>query len=131
LTQGQRSYLIAIGRGKGGLGWAFNFLSLLDERAAGVAVDIEGLGLATGAVEREHELSAEAFPQRVCGDELLQFSDQVRVLAEGEIASMRRSSAARRSSSSRAIAVCANGVGELGERRAAPEGEGLAQRLGR
>jgi hypothetical protein len=81
---------------------------LLDERSARVPVDLERLRLAARAVEREHELGAEALAERVRGDELLQLSDDFPVPAEGEIGLDRRSSAARRNSSSRPIAVCAN-----------------------
>ena len=53
---------------------------VFDEEIAAGAVDVERFGLPAGAVEREHQLTARAFPQRVLGDHALQFTDE-RVMA--------------------------------------------------
>ena len=58
---------------------------LLDQRPARVAVDVERLGLATRAVEREHELAAQALAQRVLGDQRLELADELGVAAEREL----------------------------------------------
>jgi hypothetical protein len=52
---------------------------LVDERSARVLVGVERLGLATGAVQRRHQVPAQALPERVLGDERLEFADQLAV----------------------------------------------------
>ncbi len=47
--------------------------------------DVERLGLATVAVERDHELLAEALALGVLGGELLELGDDAAVLAVGEL----------------------------------------------
>ena len=58
---------------------------LLVEGLAGLPVDLEGVSLAPGAVEGEHELSAQALTQRVVSDQGLELPDQVGRLAQGEV----------------------------------------------
>ena len=58
---------------------------LLDQHAAGGLVGLERLSLPPRAVEREHQLRAEAFPQRMLADEPLQLGDQRAVPADGEV----------------------------------------------
>ena len=83
---------------------------LLDERAPRLAVDLERLGLAPAAIEREHQLPGEPLAVAVLGDELLQLADERGVAARRPGRRRRAaSSAVSRSSSSRAISVCANG----------------------
>jgi hypothetical protein len=50
---------------------------LVHERPAGVLVDVQRVGLAARAVEREHELAAQALAQRIPGDERLELADEV------------------------------------------------------
>ena len=57
---------------------------LLDQQRAPAAVDLQRLGLATGAVEREHQLTARAFAQRLRGDELLQVGQRLGVTAASQ-----------------------------------------------
>ena len=95
---------------------------LLDERAARVPVDVERLRLPPRAVEREHELGAEALAERVGGDELLQLADDVRMPAEGEIRldpALERGQAQLLEARDRRLRERL--VGEVGERRPAPE----------
>ncbi len=57
---------------------------VLDEQFADPAEFGEGLGLASGAVEGEHQVAAEGFAQRVLGDQFAQVADEFAALAEGE-----------------------------------------------
>ena len=99
---------------------------LLDERAAGVPVGLQRVGLPAGAVERQHQLPARPLAQRVLGDERLELRDQLGVAAEREIGLDPVLEAARRSSSSRAISDLGERLeGEVRERRPAPERERL------
>ena len=50
---------------------------LLDQVPAAVAHDLERVGLAAGAVEREHQRPAQPLAQRVLGHERAQLADQV------------------------------------------------------
>ena len=59
--------------------------SSLRELAPRRPVDLQRLGLARRAVEREHQLAAQPLAQRVLGDQRLQLADQVRVPAGGEV----------------------------------------------
>ena len=54
---------------------------LLTESAAGALVGVEGVTLASGAVEGAHELGVQAFAQGIGGDERFQLGDQPRVPA--------------------------------------------------
>ena len=82
----------------------------LDERPARVAVGLQRVGLAAGAVEREHPLRRAA--ARVAGARAISASssgDDRVVLAPARVRSNRRSTAASRSSSRRPISGGANG----------------------
>ena len=50
---------------------------LLGQRLAGVAVGLQGLGLAPGAVEGEHALGVEALVERVLGEQRLEGADHL------------------------------------------------------
>jgi len=54
------------------------------EQGAGVAVEIKRLGLPSGAVEREHQLTARTFPQRLLVDQLLELRPDPNLLPERE-----------------------------------------------
>ena len=83
---------------------------LAAEQPPGVAVDAEGVGLASGAIQRQHQLRAQPLSQRVGRDERLELADELGVAPEREARPRSASScAASRSSSSCAIACCANG----------------------
>ena len=43
------------------------------------------VGLTAGAVQRQHEQAAQPLPQRMVGDEVPQFRDQVGVIADREV----------------------------------------------
>ena len=58
---------------------------LLDERLARGAVGGERVGLAARAVEREHELRARPFAQRLGGDERLELGDELGVAPERKV----------------------------------------------
>jgi hypothetical protein len=58
---------------------------LLGEREATLLVDMQRLGLAVRAVQREHELAAQPLSQRVPGHESFELADELAVAAEGDI----------------------------------------------
>ena len=58
---------------------------LFDQGAAGAAVGLECVGLATAAVEREHQLRAQVLAKRLLGDGGLQLRDQVGVAAKRQL----------------------------------------------
>src|SRR5262249_35900273 len=55
---------------------------LLDERLTGLPVSLEGLRLPARAVEGQHELPAEPLPQRILGHEGLELPHALRVAPE-------------------------------------------------
>ena len=57
----------------------------MDEEPPRVAIEIERLGLATRAVQRQHELGPERLAERMLTDERLQLADELRRAAEGEV----------------------------------------------
>ena len=105
---------------------------LVDERLPRRAVGLERLGLPPGAVEREHQLAAQALAQRVLGDERLELGHERRVPAERELGLdpllERREPQLLEPLDGRARERL---VREVGERRPAPEVERLAEQRGR
>ena len=93
---------------------------LLDQRPARVLVGLEGVRLAVGSVEREHQLRAQPLPVRVLVDEPLQLADHLGVAAQRELGLDRTARPQpRRRSSSRAISRLGERlVREVRERRA-------------
>ena len=81
---------------------------LLDEAAPRLLERLERVGLAAGAVERQHQLGREALAQRVLAERGRKPPGQLTCRPSASSRSNRRSSAASRSSSSRAISPCAN-----------------------
>ena len=57
----------------------------LDQEFAGVAVDLERLGLTSAAIQREHQRGRERLAGRMLGPQLPQLADQRTVRAAGEI----------------------------------------------
>ena len=101
---------------------------LVGEREPGGPVDLERLGLAAAAVQRKHQLAAQPLAQRMEGDELLQLADDRSVPAERELCvdplflgSDAQLVETRRLEPGEFLLL------EVGERRAAPEVERLAQ----
>ena len=58
---------------------------LVDQEPAALAHHLERVRLASGAVERQHQLPAQPLAQRVLGHERAQLADQVDRLAAGEL----------------------------------------------
>ena len=100
----------------------------LDQRVPRRAVGLERLGLPSGAVQREHLLPAEALAQRVLGDEGLELGDERRMPAEREVGV---DPLLERREAQLLEPLAGRGgerlVGEVGERRPAPEVERLAE----
>ena len=58
---------------------------LVGEDCTAGHVHVERLGLASGAVQRKHELPSQMLAQRVCAHESLELSDHVCVTPAGEV----------------------------------------------
>ena len=58
---------------------------LVDEQPPRLAIDLERLDLATGAVERLHEHGPQPLAEWVLPDEHLDFTDELGVAAEREV----------------------------------------------
>ena len=58
---------------------------LVHQHAPGVLVGLQGLGLAPGAVQGEHQLPAQSLAQRMAGDEGLELGDDLTLTPEREI----------------------------------------------
>jgi hypothetical protein len=58
---------------------------LLGQRHSGISIDLERSRLPAGPVEGDHEQTAQALPQGVCGDETFQLRREIGVPAEGQI----------------------------------------------
>ena len=104
---------------------------LVGELALRLAVGAERLGLPAGAIEREHQLAAQPLAQRMLGDERVELADQLRVPARGEIGVdplLERRPA--QLLEPRDLGLRERLVGEVGERRAAPQRQRPPQRRG-
>ena len=105
---------------------------LLDQRRARGLVDGERIGLAPRAIEGEHELPAQSLAQWVLGGERLELADELGVLARCEIGVdplLQRAEA--QLLELRRVRLRERLVGEVGQRRPAPQRERLAQPGGR
>jgi hypothetical protein len=101
---------------------------LLDQHAEGVLVGGERLRLATAAIEGEHQLRSHALALQMRARERLQLADDLGVAARGEILldpplEAVQSQLVEPDDHSLREAV----IGEVGERRAAPESKRLAE----
>src|SRR5205085_8263714 len=104
---------------------------LVGEQPARRAVQLERVGLPTGAVEGEHEQGAKPFLERVRGYERLQLADELGVPPEIEI-DLRPVEQSREARRVQPLGLAGGEALEakVGERRPAPELERLAQALG-
>ena len=101
---------------------------LLDQRAPRLLVGLERLGLSARPVQREHQLTAQPLAQRVLRDETLELADELRMAAEREIGLdplLERREAKLLEADDRGLGELL--VGEVRQRRAAPERERLAE----
>ena len=104
---------------------------LLDQPAAGVLVGLERLGLAVGAVEREHQLRAQVLPERVLLDQGLERRDHLGVAAERELRlDLELLGAGAQVRQARGFGLRERLVGEIRERLAAPESQPLLEPRG-
>ena len=97
---------------------------LLDERRASGAVRSERIGLPPRPVEREHQLPVEPLPERLLIDQRLELRDEVAMASEEEIgvdALFERSLAQLLEPAD--LGLGERLVGEIGERRPAPQAE--------
>jgi hypothetical protein len=104
---------------------------LIDQQPPAGREDVERLGLAAGAVQREHQLPTQALAQRVLGDQRLELRGDLAVTAQSQ---------------PRLHVVLEGGdplllqapdrllgprlVAQVGERRAAPQRQRLGQHVG-
>ena len=104
---------------------------LVPERLPHFPVHLERLGLATGLVEREHQLAAQSLAERMLGHELLELADQLGAPAGSEVGVdplLQRLQA--QFLQPRDLLLRKRLVAELVEGRPLPQGERCAQRLG-
>ncbi len=107
------------------------YADVFDEPPARVLESLQRLGLPTAAVESEHELTGELLAGRVVGDQLPQLAHQIGVpacLEVGGDASLERGESLL--VEARNIRLRERLEGQVGQRSAAPEGEGVAQECG-
>ena len=102
---------------------------LLDQQLARAPVDLERLGLAATAVERQHQLALKPLAQRFLHDRRLQLADQVVVSANGKL----RLDPSLESNQPPLLEPSGLGldeglVGHIGKRRPAPQPERLPKR---
>jgi hypothetical protein len=102
---------------------------LVDEALSAVSVDLERLRLPAAAVQREHQLPADALAQRVSRDQLLQLPDDLLVVAEVQV----RLDAPLQSEQPQLLepARLVGLAGQVADRRAAPEVNRRLQGLAR
>ena len=100
---------------------------LLDQHPARLLVDLERLRLTARPIERQHQLAAQALPERVLGNERLELADELGVAAEREV----RFDPPLERPEEQLLEACDLPLGELqrelAQRRPAPEGERLPQ----
>src|SRR5581483_6086660 len=101
---------------------------LIDEPCAGVLEGLKRVCLPSGAIQREHQLSAHSLPERVIDDEALELGDDLRVSAELELGfdlllDHRESELFEPQS----LSACKLLVAKVGQRLAAEEGERLPE----
>ena len=58
---------------------------LVAEKLAGLTVDLERVHLATGPIQRQHQLADRALPRRMLADQPFELADQPGVLPQPEI----------------------------------------------
>jgi hypothetical protein len=105
---------------------------LLDQRRARGLVGLERIRLAPGAIEGEHQLCVQPLAQRMPGGERLEPTDDSGVLAGGEVGVdplLERAEA--QLLELRRVRPGEGLVGEVGQRRPAPQRKRLAQPRGR
>ena len=104
---------------------------IVQERPACVLVGLEGVGLAAGAIERQHELPAQPLVERVVVDERLELADHVAVSAEFELR-VDQVLPCREAKLFEALDLAGRErlIGQIAERRTAPERERPAQLKG-
>jgi hypothetical protein len=96
------------------------------ELTADLGVRVERVGLATGAVQRKHQLLPRAIAIGMLRDDRPKLADHVGVLAELTRARTSVSASSSRRSSSSALGVGSQRrIGDVGERRPAPQPERL------
>jgi hypothetical protein len=103
----------------------------LDERAPRRPEHLERLGLALTAIQREHQLAVQALAQRVLRDEPLELGDQLGVAAEREVgfdALLERREP--QLLQARDLGLRERLGRQVAERRAAPQGQRVAQEAG-
>ena len=104
---------------------------LVHQQPPPLAVPVERLRLPPRAIEGEHQLGARALPQRLLRDEPLELGDDACVLAQLQLGvdALLERMQTQLGQPARGR-LCERLLVKLGERRAAPELERLAQELG-
>ena len=98
------------------------------EGAPGILVGLKCLGLASGTVEREHELGTQPLPERMVGHQHLQLPHNLCVVAQREV----RIEALLEGGDAKLVEASdlrlrERLVREVGQRRSSPQAQGLVQ----
>ncbi len=104
----------------------------LDQQPPQFLVAAERVGLAAGPVEGEHALTPKAFPEGMGASQGVELGGELDVAATGKIgvhSVLERDEA--RLFQTGGFRLGERGVGQVGQRPATPQTEGLAERLGR
>ena len=105
---------------------------VVGELASAVLVDAKRLGLPARSIQRRHELAAGALPEWLAADEPLQLGDELSMASEVEVGLHSILDGAEPEFLEPSDLVLGEGfVGELDERRAAPEVERATDRRSR
>ncbi len=108
---------------------------LVDQGAARAPVGAQGVGLAARAVQGEHQLAVQVLAQGVAADEALQLADHLAVAPERQVrldAGLERGQAQLVDPDQLrpGVGLLVAGGADVGQRRAAPQPQGLAQEPG-
>ena len=101
---------------------------LVDERTAPASEDVERVGLPAAAIERDHQLAAQALAKRVLGDERLELRHELVLAAERQVGvDPLLDGREALLLEARDLALGERLVAEVGQRLPVPERERLAQ----
>ena len=105
---------------------------ILGEGAVRRAVRVQRVRLSARSVERQHELPAQPLSERVLADEILELADELGVAPDREVGvDAGLDGGEPQPVQAGDVRLGERLVGEVGQRLAAPQRQGVAQHLGR
>ena len=109
--------------------WGGIDTQLLSERRPGSLGDAQRVGLSTGPVQGEHELSCESFDEGVFSDQGLQLTDHLPMAPQSQVSlDTELDGISSEFLQTGDLRAQRHGIGEIGIRGTSPESEGFAQR---